>query len=132
VPYSKAEDFLVQLNVQIKELIHMINDALKNVSISHAYSVPYISSAWNNTDQYTYYRILTKNFKTESKKKREKKKAVDVKAEELDNESDDESVAESVAESVTESVAEVPLRDDYTVVNEEEDLQHAIHASLSK
>jgi len=104
LPINKAEEFLTELNVQIQTLIAMINDALKSVSIAHSYSVPYISMTWNNTDQFNYYRVLTKNFKTEVKKTNEKK--------------------------AEESKEEVKHDDSEDLPTEEEQLQHAIQASI--
>jgi hypothetical protein len=67
LPIKEAQIFLENLNVEIKALITMINDALRNASISYSYSVPYI-----HLDG-AYYSIKTKNFSDEVKKKRVKK-----------------------------------------------------------
>jgi len=62
-PIKEIDTFLEALNIEIIALITMINDALRNVSISYSYSVPYI-----HIDK--YYSIKTKNFSDEVKKKR--------------------------------------------------------------
>ena len=62
-PIQEIDTFLEALNIEIIALINMINDALRNVSISYSYSVPYI-----HIDK--YYSIRTKNFSDEVKKKR--------------------------------------------------------------
>jgi hypothetical protein len=64
LPVTDAEKFIGYLDIEIQALIKMINDALKNVSISYCYSVPYI-----NMDG-EYYGIKTKNFASEVKKKK--------------------------------------------------------------
>ena len=51
----------------------MINDALRGISISYSYSVPYISMTPTQGDRFTYYAARIKNFGAEVKKKREKK-----------------------------------------------------------
>jgi hypothetical protein len=71
LPIKEAEVFINALSIEIKALITMINDALRNVSISHCYSVPYI-----HLDGH-YYSIKTKNFSDEVKKKRGAKKEED-------------------------------------------------------
>ncbi len=68
LPVKEAEKFLEDLKVEIDALIKMINDALRNVSISYYYSVPYIHLDGK------YYSIKTKNFSDEVKKKRGAKK----------------------------------------------------------
>jgi hypothetical protein len=67
LPVKEAETFIQNLSIEIKALITMINDALRNASISYSYSVPYIHLDGN------YYSIKTKNFSDEVKKKRVKK-----------------------------------------------------------
>ena len=110
LPYPKAEEFLIDLSVQIQELITMINDALRTASINHSYSVPYINITYHERDKVNYYRTLTKNFKADVKRTRKVKETVE--------ESDSES----------ESDAEEPLPQD--PFSEEEQLQLAIQASL--
>ena len=64
IPVPEAETFIKNLNVEIKALILMINDAFRSISIYYSYSVPYISIG-------KYYSVQTKNFSDEVKKKRE-------------------------------------------------------------
>ena len=64
LPAKAAEKFIETLDIEIQALIIMINEALRNVSISYCYSVPYI-----NLDG-GYYGIKTKNFSDEVKKKK--------------------------------------------------------------
>lgn len=85
LPVKEAEQFLENLNIEIKALITMINDALRNASISYCYSVPYIAVDGN------YYAIKTKNFEDEVKKKRGTKK------------SEDDDTASTTTESVKET-----------------------------
>lgn len=61
---KEVEKYMNNLNVEIEALITMINDAFRNVSITHCYSVPYIHFDG------LYYSIKTKNFSDEVKKKR--------------------------------------------------------------
>jgi hypothetical protein len=70
LPAPKAEDFIIDLNRQIQELVKMINDALGGVSLSYSYSVPYIASTPGKTDRFMFYAIRYKNFSMEIKKKR--------------------------------------------------------------
>jgi len=56
LPLKEAKQFLNDLNIEINALIKMINDALRNASISYRYSVPYIH--YDNP----YYSIKTQNF----------------------------------------------------------------------
>ena len=73
LPIPKAEAFILELNNEIQALVHMINDALRGISISYSYSVPYISMTPGQGDRFTYYAARIKNFGAEVKKKREKK-----------------------------------------------------------
>ena len=73
LPIPKAEAFILELNTEIQELVRMINDALRGISISYSYSVPYISMTPGQGDRFTYYAARIKNFGAEVKKKREKK-----------------------------------------------------------
>ena len=59
-----AEKFINNLDIEIQALIIMINDALRNVSTSYCYSVPYINMDGG------YYGVKTKNFASEVKKKK--------------------------------------------------------------
>lgn len=89
LPIKEAELFLENLSVEIKGLIIMINDALRNASISYCYSVPYIHIDGK------YYSIKTKNFSDEVKKKRGAKK-------------DDDETASTITEPVKENKIVVP------------------------
>ena len=73
LPAPRAEAFIIELNMEIQELVRMINDALRGISISYSYSVPYISMTPAQGDRFTYYAARIKNFGAEVKKKREKK-----------------------------------------------------------
>lgn len=64
LPVLIAEKFIENLDIEIQALITMINDALRNVSMSYCYSVPYINMEGG------YYGIKTKNFASEVKKKK--------------------------------------------------------------
>jgi hypothetical protein len=75
LPIPKAEGFILELNNEIQALVRMINDALRGISISYSYSVPYISMTPGQGDRFTYYAARIKNFGAEVKKKREKKSA---------------------------------------------------------
>jgi len=82
LPIPKAEAFILELNNEIQALVHMINDALRGISISYSYSVPCISTTPDQGDRFTYYAARIKNFSTEVKKKREKKGTMDDEKEE--------------------------------------------------
>ena len=105
LPLPQAEDFLIELNVQIQALITMINDALRTTSITHSYSVPYIHNTWNEQENFNYYRVLTKNFKYDLKKQR------------VEEEKEDDSVVEEPAE---------------VHMSEAEQIQRALIASLAE
>jgi len=117
LPFPKAEEYLIELNIQIQELITMINNALQTASLTHSYSVPYINITYNEKDKINYYRVLTKTFKKESNRPRKKK--------EVAHDSDNESSSESDEE--VEEVEEVLPQDPFS---EEEQIQRAIQASL--
>jgi len=68
VPALMAQTMLLDLDVQIKELIQMINDGLKQISVSYGYSVPYIQSLCDNRYGVNHYHIDHKNFGKEGKK----------------------------------------------------------------
>jgi len=70
LPIPSAEQFINELDVEIQELLRMINDALRTISISYSYSVPFISQIGCNSDDLIYYRVVIKNFSDENKKKR--------------------------------------------------------------
>lgn len=96
LPTKEAELFLEGLNVEINALINMINDALRNASISYTYSVPYI-----NLDN-QYYSIKTKNFSDEVKKKR------DTDASKKKGEDDNASVATETNYAKPADMSELP------------------------
>jgi hypothetical protein len=72
-----AEQFINELDVEIQELLRMINDALRTISISYSYSVPFISQTPRKSDDQLYYRVIIKNFSDEMKKKRGSKEVQD-------------------------------------------------------
>jgi len=112
LPTPQAEDFLVELNVQIQALITMINDALRTTSITHSYSVPYIHNTWNEKDNFNYYRVLTKNFKNDMKKSRamnEEEKEDDDSVASIEPAISEMSEAEQIQRALVESLNQ-PLR----------------------
>jgi hypothetical protein len=112
LPTPQAEDFLVELNVQIQALITMINDALRTTSITHSYSVPYIHITWNEKDNFNYYRVLTKNFKNDMKKSRamnEEEKEDDDSVASIEPAISEMSEAEQIQRALVESLNQ-PLR----------------------
>lgn len=118
LPVLEAEKFLKALDIEINALITMINDALRNVSISYSYSVPYIAIDG------AYYSIKTKNFSDEVKKKRGAKK----------DEVETEAVVEienSTKERIKEEVDDISSVESYEMGNEDKQLQAAIAASLA-
>jgi hypothetical protein len=66
VPVHEAENMLLNLNIEIQELITMINTALKGVSQSYSYAVPYINRTLNR--EAVLYNMATMNF-VEKKKR---------------------------------------------------------------
>ena len=94
LPVLEAVKFMDELGIEITALITMINDALRGVSISHSYSVPYIAIDGK------YYSIKTKNFSDEVKKKRGAKK-----------DDDDET-----ASTITEPVKETKVKENTIIV----------------
>ena len=84
LPIPTAEAYIIELNKEIQELVRMINDALRGISISYSYSVPYISMTPGQGDRFTYYAARIKNFGMEVKKKREKKGTAEVDDEKVD------------------------------------------------
>jgi hypothetical protein len=68
LPAVTAQSMLLDLDIQIKELIQMINDGLKQISVSYGYSVPYIQSLCDNRYGVNHYHIDHKNFGKEGKK----------------------------------------------------------------
>jgi len=114
--------------VEIKELYNLINDAFRNASISSSYSVPYIESVWNQQHNLYHYRVSYKNFKDESKKKRVVKKKED---KDEDEEDDSKEELEVVAQpAVLHPMPQALDEESDDEISEEQQLQHAIHASL--
>lgn len=74
VPVLEAETMILNLNVEIQELITMINTALKGVSQSYSYAVPYINRSLNRDA--INYNMATMNF-TDKKKRGAAKNACD-------------------------------------------------------
>ena len=70
LPPPHAEEFILQLNQEIQALVTMINDALRTISISYNYSVPYIAINPNHSDRLMNYAVRVKNFSSDVKKKR--------------------------------------------------------------
>jgi len=66
LPVHEAENMLLNLNIEIQELITMINTALKGVSQSYSYAVPYINRTLNRDA--VLYNMATMNF-VEKKKR---------------------------------------------------------------
>lgn len=125
LPPPEAEKFLAALDVEVKELYSLINEAFRAASISSSYSVPYIEAVWNESHKLNHYKVSFKNFKDESKKKRVVKSKK--KVEEDDSKEDLEVVAEpAVLHPAPQELEEESDEE----VSEEEQLQHAIHASL--
>ena len=93
LPIKEADVYINELGKEIQELIKMINDGLRSVSISFNYSVPYIAVDGQ------YYSIKTKNFSDEVKKKRGAKK-----------EEDDDETASTVTEPVNENVVKITTK----------------------
>ena len=122
LPPPQADQFLLALHVEIKELYNLINDAFRTASISSSYSVPYIEAVWNESHKVNHYKVSFKNFKDESKKKRV------VKSKEKVEEDDSKEDLEVVAEPAVLHPA--PQEESDEEVSEEQQLQHAIHASL--
>jgi hypothetical protein len=106
LPLPQAEDFLIDLNVQIQALITMINDALRTTSITHSYSVPYIHNTWNEQENFNYYRVLTKNFKYDLKKPTVEEEKEDDSVVEEPIEAEHMSEAEQIQRALIASLAE--------------------------
>jgi len=68
LPTVKAEQILLDLHVEIRELFTIMNDAFKGISLSYSYTVPYISSSPCHYEKdKTVYRLLFKNFNEKKK-----------------------------------------------------------------
>ena len=65
---EEADDILVQLQVETAELIIIMNDAFKGISLSYSYTVPHIITTYPSTgNNRVYYRLSSKNFKTKAR-----------------------------------------------------------------
>jgi hypothetical protein len=103
VPTPFAEQFINDLFIEIQELIRMINDAFRTISIAHSYSVPSISV--RNDDKYTEYFVTTTKFAEEKKKRSTKEATVTSEASNVsDVPSDDEKEDLSANSSANSSV----------------------------
>jgi hypothetical protein len=71
VPMEKAVEFVQQICVESSALIDMINDAFKQASLQHKYSVPFIAFMKGHR---SYYQLQTRNYCTEEKGKKMGKK----------------------------------------------------------
>jgi hypothetical protein len=103
-----AVQFINDLFIEIQELIRMINDAFRTISIAHSYSVPSIGI--RNDDNQVEYYIMTTKF-AEEKKKRSSKETSDASVAsdvadvaEVDDEKEDISVNSSANSSANSSV----------------------------
>ena len=63
----KAEQFILELTIQINELIKMINSAFEKISISYHYSVPLIGTAFSEEDKADIYYLKTHNYSEKKK-----------------------------------------------------------------
>jgi hypothetical protein len=64
IPVVQAERLLMDLHIEITELITIMNDAFKGISIAYAYTVPFIDTSMCNPEKdTTVYRLIMKNFK---------------------------------------------------------------------
>jgi len=64
IPVVQAERLLMDLHIEITELITIMNDAFKGISIAYAYTVPFIDTSLCNAEKNTtIYRLMMKNFK---------------------------------------------------------------------
>jgi hypothetical protein len=67
LPVDDAEKILMDLHAEITELIAIMNDAFKGISMSYSYTVPYIESRMGGVPYLAMYRLQAMNFKTKSK-----------------------------------------------------------------
>jgi hypothetical protein len=76
LPIVVAERILMDLHIEICELITIMNNAFKDISVAYAYTTPFIDvSACNPHKGITIYRLIGKNYKND--KGKGKKRAVD-------------------------------------------------------
>jgi hypothetical protein len=113
-----AEKYLKGLHVEITTLIAMINDAMKNISTSYSYSVPYILSEWSEREDTVHYFVRTKNLATKLRKKRQE----DAQEEHAMDEDDSRCEARDI------HIVSAPLEE----MDEHEQLQRALIASLQE
>ena len=113
-----AEKYLKGLHVEITTLIAMINDAMKNISTSYSYSVPYILSEWSEREDTVHYFVRTKNLATKLRKKRQE----DAQEEHALDEDDSRCEARDI------HIVSAPLEE----MDEHEQLQRALIASLQE
>ena len=65
----EAERILMDLHVEICELIIIMNNAFKDISIAYSYNTPYIdTSLCNHNNNSTIYRLTYKNYKNDKPK----------------------------------------------------------------
>lgn len=126
LPVPQAEQYLKDLDIEIQALIQMINDALKNVSLTYSYSVPQIDKDGE------YYRIKNTNFKKKKDDKDEKTDETVVKSQPPQfvhrryryyDDSDDDTIVDSTDGEDDDGV----IIDTYT---NDATIQAAIQASL--
>jgi hypothetical protein len=67
LPVEDAEKILMELHAEITELIAIMNDAFKGISMAYSYTVPYIDTRVGGTPHLAMYRLHVMNFKTKSK-----------------------------------------------------------------
>lgn len=70
LPPMIAEQILMDLDVEITELLSIMNNAFKDISISYSYSVPTIETQMVNPDKnLLIYRLIVKSFTKRATKK---------------------------------------------------------------
>jgi hypothetical protein len=68
VPTKKAEKIISDLNIEITELITIMNDAFKQISVSYSYTAPYIQTQPHPVDKLRMmYMLTTKTFSAKKK-----------------------------------------------------------------
>jgi hypothetical protein len=138
---EEARPFLEDVLLQMKELIIMINDSFRKLSLSYHYTVPHI-----NTEEYTKmnrryngrnyegyeertfrYRLISKNFSVEEGKKKKKtsKKKVEDEKEEVNEE---ENMEEKKEDTFEESESDEDNEEDE---NEIEEVNTVIETQLN-
>jgi len=127
LPYQEAETFLLELHQQIQNMLQMIQEALQKISISYSYTVPYIQQTWDQMENTVYYRVLSKNFSHDVKKRRGHKKE---EKEEKETEAEEAAGIDSPRSPVRSPVRSPRGLSEEEKDSDEEALQAAIHASL--